>query len=246
MPRFFVNDIPENPQTILITEDAHHIQHVLRMHVGEELTVCDGQGMDSHAQIQEFTENGVLCKVLSQEPSAAEPQIHVTLFQGLPKSDKMEWILQKGTELGISAFVPVAMQRSIAKYDSRKDAKKLDRWQKIAESAAKQSGRGRIPAVKETISLQKAADSVRDYDIFLVPYEMGLDHSLKACLQKLDKMPKTAAVLIGPEGGIDAAEVQMLEAAGARIVGLGPRILRTETAGIAAATMLLYHFDQMK
>ncbi len=246
MPRFFVHPEQIREDELIITEDAHHIKDVLRIQAGEVLEVCDGQGTDYQAEIENMTGEEIKCRILSQGPSVSESSIHITLFQGLPKSDKMEWILQKGTELGISSFVPVDMQRCVVRYDAKKEIKKTERFRKIAESAAKQSGRGRIPEVKEPQSFLQTVEDVKNYDLFLVPYEAGLDHSLKKTLNALPQMPKTVAILIGPEGGIDPGEVEALTGAGAKIVGLGPRILRTETAGMAAATMLLYHFDQME
>lgn len=246
MPRFFVDPGQIRDGLITVSEDAHHIQDVLRMREGDPLTLCDGEGMDYEARIEGFSEGQVLCRVLEQSVSASEPAIRITLFQGLPKADKMEWILQKGTELGISAFRPVAMQRSIVKADPKKENRKTDRYRKIALAAAKQSGRGQIPEVTDTVSFSEAVALVSQFDLFLVPYENGRERGLKTELNRLSSIPRTCAILIGPEGGIDPKEIEALESAGARIVGLGPRILRTETAGFTAATMLLYHFDQME
>ncbi|MBQ2462327.1 MAG: 16S rRNA (uracil(1498)-N(3))-methyltransferase, partial [Clostridia bacterium] len=242
----FVKPLQIQGDTVIVTEDAHHIKDVLRMQAGDTIEVCDGQGMDYTVRLETLSSERVTGRIEEQGPSTSEPAIHVTLFQGLPKSDKMEWILQKGTELGISSFVPVTMQRSVVRYDAKKDAKKTERFRKIAEAAAKQSGRGRIPEVQEVRSFQSVIGEVGKYDLFLVPYEAGLEHSLKRTLSSVPAMPKTVAILIGPEGGIDPKEVDALTEAGAQVVGLGPRILRTETAGMAAVTMLLYHFDQME
>ena len=244
MPRFFVDLADVGPETIVIREDVHHIANVLRMREGDILTLCDGQGTDYETSIQAVQNDQILCRILSRERSQAEPLIQIALFQGLPKSDKMETILQKGTELGISAFIPVEMKRSVARSDAKKDPKKRERWQKIAESAAKQSGRGRIPTVEGTVSLAEILPQIANFDLFLVPYENGQEHPLKIVLNGKEK-PLKAAILIGPEGGIDPSEIEKLTQAGAVIVGLGPRILRTETAGPAASAMLLYHFDEM-
>ena len=243
VPKFFVSPEQIQGDEIRITEDAHHIKHVLRMQIGEQLTVCDGQGVDHISRIESMDDQIVVCHIESSIPSQAEPEIHITLFQGLPKSDKLEWILQKGTELGISAFVPVEMKRSVVRIESKKEARKTERLRKIVESAAKQSSRGIIPSVEESCSFDKVLARTAEFDLFLVPYEGALDRSLKPVLEALPAKPCKAAILIGPEGGIDPSEIERLKQAGAVPVGLGPRILRTETAGPVTAALLLYHFS---
>ena len=248
MHHFFVSPEQIGEYSVrIVGQDVNHIRQVLRMHTGDELVVRTGQDMKEYrCAIAQMDEQCIEAQILWTVELDTELPCRITLFQCLPKSDKMEWILQKGTELGISSFVPVDMQRCVVRYDAKKEIKKTERFRKIVESAAKQSGRGRIPEVKEPQSFLKTVEDVKNYDLFLVPYEAGLDYSLKKTLNALPHMPKTIAILIGPEGGIDPGEVEALTGAGAKIVGLGPRILRTETAGMAAATMLLYHFDQME
>lgn len=243
MPKFFVSPEQIQGEQIVLTEDAHHITHVLRMKPGTRLTVCDGQGTDHQVRIVSVDEQAVVCQIESSAPSLAEPDIKITLFQGLPKADKMEWILQKGTELGITTYVPVEMKRSVAHIEPKKEARKLERFRKIAESAAKQSGRGIIPEVESACMLDRVLARVHDFNLFLVPYEDALDHSLKQILNGLSEKPRTVGILIGPEGGIDPAEVDALVQQGAVLTGLGPRILRTETAGPMAAAVILYHFS---
>ena len=243
MPKFFVSPDQIREDQILITEDAHHIAHVLRMKPGDPLIVCDGQGTDYETEIETISDQTVVCHIGSRAISQAEPGIHITLFQGLPKSDKLEWILQKGTELGISTFVPVEMQRSVVRIEAKKEERKTERLRKIAEAAAKQSSRGIIPTVERAYRLDQVLGRMAEYDLFLVPYEGALDKPLKNVLEALPSQPKRAAILIGPEGGIDPAEIERLQQAGAVTVGLGQRILRTETAGPVAASLLLYHFS---
>ena len=243
VPKFFVSPDQIREDQILITEDAHHIAHVLRMKPGDSLVVCDGQGTDFQTTIESISDQAVVCNIETKALSQAEPDIHITLFQGLPKSDKLEWILQKGTELGVSAFVPVEMQRSVARIEAKKEDRKTERLQKIIEAAAKQSARGVIPVVERACRLEQVIARMAQYDLFLVPYEGALDRPLKGVLEALSVRPKKVAILIGPEGGIDPAEVEKLVQNGAVTVGLGQRILRTETAGPVAASLLLYHFS---
>lgn len=227
MPRFFFTY--ENDSVAHIRgEDAGHITRVLRMNVGERLELCDGAGFDYTAEITELEKDCVTATLLQKRPSQSEPKTHFVLFQGLSKGDRMETVIQKAVELGVSEIVPVEMKRSVAKGD------KNERWQKIAVSAAKQSGRGRIPQVSSLIKSQDVLRRIPDFDLFLLPYEGG-----GAPLRTfLSATPKTVGIWIGPEGGFDESEVD--SAAGAKIVTLGKRILRTETAGPAILAALSY------
>ena len=245
MSRFFIHAEDIEGNILTIREDVHHILHVLRYKEGDQIEVCDRQGMDYIVKIVETNEDFIKCEILNEEKSSAEPEIEITLFQGMPKSDKMEWILQKGVELGISRFIPLWTHRCVVKYDQKKESGKISRWQKIVESAAKQSGRGSIPIVHNSVSLKECMQQVSDYDMVLLFYENAREQSLKAFLDRQETMPHRVAILIGPEGGWEPEEVAKLEDAGAITAGLGPRILRTETAGMTAATLILYHFDQI-
>lgn len=245
MARFFIQAEDICGQIVTIREDVHHILHVLRYKEGDTLEVCDRQGTDYQVKLLETHENTIRCEILHRENSSSEPEIQITLFQGMPKSDKMEWILQKGVELGIAAFVPLRTSRCVVKYDAKKEAQKTVRWQKIVESAAKQSGRGCIPIVYSSIAMDECCRQLALYDQVLVFYENAREVSLKAYLNKQVTRPERIAICIGPEGGWESSEIQLLEEAGAVTVGLGPRILRTETAGMTAAALILYHFDQM-
>lgn len=245
MSRFFIHAEDIEGNILTIREDVHHILHVLRYKEGDQIEVCDRQGCDYTVEIVKCEEDTIQCKILKKEISSAEPEIEITLFQGMPKSDKMEWILQKGVELGISRFVPLWTHRCVVKYDQKKEAGKVARWQKIAESAAKQSGRGSIPVVHNSVSLKDCLQQLAEYEMVLLFYENAREASLKAFLERQETMPEKVAVLIGPEGGWEDDEVKKLEEAGAVTAGLGPRILRTETAGMTAAALILYHFGQM-
>lgn len=244
MPRFFADPADISGDRILLREDAHHITHVLRAKAGDELTVCDGEGSDYRCRILTVGEE-ISCEVLEKCPSAVEPALRITLMQGLPKAEKMEWIIQKNTELGVFRFIPVETKRSIVKLDGKKKNAKEDRWQRVALSAAKQSGRGLIPEVSSPVGLKELASTFSLYDAVLVLYEDEHSNSLKSVLAALGR-PRNVALLIGPEGGWEPSEIDFLREHGAKCCGLGPRILRTETAGMTAAAAVLYHFDEME
>ena len=245
MPKFFIPVEDVQGDLLVIREDAHHILHVLRKESGDYLTVCDGHGQDYQCEIVSAAADGVECRILQRKPAETEPLVKLTLFQGLPKAEKMEWLLQKGVEIGICEFVPVAAERSIVKLEDKKAASKLTRWNKIAESAAKQSGRGVLPVVQPVMTVQEAIKTFDKYDLVLVLYEEDRKRSLKTILRDQKVMPQNVALWIGPEGGFEPSEVEQLVSAGAVTAGLGPRILRTETAGMTAAALILYEYDQM-
>lgn len=231
MPRFFFTY--ENETTAHIRgEDAGHIARVLRMGVGERLELCDGAGFDYTAEITEIQKDCVTAALSEKRPSESEPKTEFVLFQGLSKGDRMETVIQKAVELGVAEIIPVEMKRSVAKGD------KNERWQKIATAAAKQSGRGRIPRVSSLLYSKDVVKRIPDFDLFLLPYEGGG----KPLKELLTDKPKRVGIWIGPEGGFDEAEVQ--SAAGAEIVTLGKRILRTETAGPAVLAVLSYELGE--
>lgn len=246
MPKFFAarEKITEN-QIIIDTEDVSHISRVLRLGEGDVLTVCDSQGTDYEAEIVSLGQREIVCKINSRSASASEPNIRVTLFQGLPKASKMEYIIQKTTELGISEIVPVKLTRCVVKIDNKKDeAKKLERWQKISESAAKQSGRGIIPKISQIMTLDEIIEKSKEFDLFFVPYECEEQKKLREVLLS-KKDVKSVGFLIGPEGGFDIAETEKLRSAGIDTVTLGKRILRTETAGEAVLAMTMYEIGDI-
>ena len=219
--------------------DYNHIRNVLRMHIGESITVCDGQGADYRCEIAEYSDGQCLLAVKERIPSAVELPVEITLYQGLPKKDKMELIIEKAVELGAARIVPVACARSVVHWDDpAREEKKVKRFQAIAEAASKQSGRGVIPEVSKVLSFSDAMkEACGKCDTILFPYENAEGmNTLKKCVSEL-KPGSKIAVFIGPEGGFDPDEVDTAEQAGAQIVSLGRRILRTETAGL---TMLSY------
>lgn len=243
MPRFFIDKTALCGETATISgDDAHHIIKVLRMREGEALTLCDGCGMDYAAKITALSNGIVTAKIESVYANASEPDMQITLYQAFPKAGKMEYIIQKCTELGIYKIIPCIMERCVVKLNSSSDAqKKMGRYQSIAYAAAKQSLRGIVPLIGEPVSFAEAAAQLKTYDLGFVPYENESGETLKAVLSGA-KSAKTAAYLIGPEGGISDRELSVIQASGVPTVTLGKRILRTETAGEAVLAMMNYEF----
>ena len=236
MPRFFLSEPPVGDQATLTGEDAAHISRSLRMTVGEALTLCDGQGTDYESEITGITAQSVSVHITAAHPSIGEPDVRVVLYQGLPKGDKMEWIVQKAVELGAAEVVPFAAARSISRPDGASAGKKVARWQKIADEAAGQSHRGTLPKVGALISFSEALRAAAACERILFCYEGG-GEALRTILQE---QPKSIAVFIGPEGGFAPEEVAAAEAAGAVRISLGTRILRTETAPLAALSVIMF------
>lgn len=246
MPKFFVktNQIEENKIKI-IGEDVKHINQVLRAKIGEELTICNlDTTLNYITTISQITPEYVMCDIQDCVKSFVESNVQVTIFQGLPKADKMEYIIQKNTELGAKQIVPVEMVRCVVKLDSKKEGKKIERWQKIAESAAKQSGRDLIPTVEMPIDINNLCEKIKEFDAVILAYEEEKENTLKNELKKLDETKDLKiGIIIGPEGGIDKTEVEKLAKAGAKVVTLGKRILRTETASITIMSNIVYEFE---
>ncbi len=244
MPRFFVEPDQVSGNKIIIEgSDVNHITKVLRMKIGEELMVCDGTGLDYFCTIAKLDSDAVFCDVCNKWESYSELPVKVTLFQGLPKADKMELIIQKTVELGVCEIVPVAMQRSIAKLDDKKAGRKIERWQSISESAAKQAGRGIIPKVTEPMNFAEALEYAKEMDSIIVPYENAKGISYTKEVIREAKACARLAIFIGPEGGFADSEIERAKEAGAKLVTLGNRILRTETAGMATLAILMYEFE---
>lgn len=245
MPRFFIKPEEVRGNSILITgEDVNHIKNVLRLRTGEEVILADGRGTDYTVELERFEPGCIVTKVIDSKTNASEPLLEVTLYQGLPKSDKMDLIIQKGIELGVSRIVPVMTERTVVRIDNRKDADtKVARWQRIALEAAKQSNRGRVPAVEYPITFQEALKRASDMQLRIIPYEKETGKGLKQLLA--NGTITSAAVFIGPEGGFTGKEVENAIQAGITPVTLGPRILRTETAGIAVLSILMYELGDV-
>ncbi len=227
----------------LSKEDSHHALNVLRLKKADQVElITDGQRFLS--VIRDIAENAVSVQTLSPLPST-EPGLRIVLLQGLPKGDKMEWIVQKAVELGGSAIVPVAMTRCIVRLDQRDGEKKAERWQKIAREAGKQSGRCRIPEVHAPVRFHELAGITADLDAVIVPWELSRDHGPKAFCQEHPDL-HSLGILIGPEGGITEEEMEALRRMGCESVTLGKRILRTETAGIAAISAIMALYGEME
>lgn len=242
MPRFFIDAAPLAGETYtLIDGDARHIAGALRMTPGEEVTLCDGRGNDYACTITNVEKESVTVTVDAVTPNASEPTLAVTLYMGLPKADKLEWIIQKAVELGVTAIVPVVTKRSIAKVDGKDAEKKRTRWQKIAAEAAGQSGRGIIPAVETPITFKQALPRLAAENTLLC-YEGGG----QPIGQLVSREDAALSLVVGPEGGFDPEEVTAVTAVGGRIATLGPRILRCETAPIAALAVAMERSGNME
>lgn len=245
MSIFYVkNEQIDGEKAVIIGGDVKHIRDVLRYNVSDTLDICDDDGVRYTTKITGFDKETVFLDVIEKSDFTTEPSINVTLFQGMPKADKLELIIQKTTELGVSTVVPVITERTVVKFDEKDINKKVERWNKIAQEAGKQSGRQKIPVVEKPIKLKNLIENISKYDILLLPYECEKEMTLKSALRNLKEKCKNVAIFIGPEGGFSEEEVDMLtNLDNVRKVTLGPRILRTETAGIATVAMVLYELQ---
>ena len=242
MPRFFIDYTPAvGGEAVIDGADARHIGGALRITPGETLTLCDGRGTDYACTVTAVERERVTLSVDAAAPSSSEPTLAVTLYMGLPKGDKMELIIQKCVELGVTAIVPVAMSRCIVKLDGKDAAKKQARWQKIAAEAAGQSGRGIIPTVETPISWKQALARFETTKTLLC-YEGG-GAPIGALVTPADT---AVSLVVGPEGGFDVAEVEAVLGVGGKIATLGPRILRCETAPLAALAVLMEKSGNME
>ncbi len=246
MHRFFVkqeNIINENIS--IDGEDVQHISKVLRLKEGEEIVLCDQQGTDYKVTIESISKQSIRTTIQDKWQSIGEPSIEVVLYQGIPKSTKMDLIIQKCTELGITRIVPVITAHTVVKLESEKDeAKKVLRWTKIAEEAAKQSKRGKVPTVEMPMSMENALEDSKKLGLSLIPYELEREVSIKSALSS--KQPNSIGFFIGPEGGFDTFEIDNAKQNGVIPVTLGTRILRTETAGFTILTCIMYEYNQMQ
>lgn len=246
MPKFFTaRENITDTQLIIESEDAKHINKVLRLCEGEVITVCDGGGNDYKSKIIGIEDKRIICEILEKHKCETEPKLNITLYQGLPKASKMDYIIQKNTELGISKIVPVSLARCVVKLEGKSaEEKKTQRWQKIACEAAKQSGRGVIPQILMPMNIDQAIERAKNDDLVFVPYECEEQTRLKPVLETVSDV-KNISFFIGPEGGFDISEIEKLKSAGVIPITLGKRILRTETAAEAVVSMLMYAFDEI-
>ena len=246
MNRFFVDfDGRAFDKSIDITgEDVNHIKNVLRLKVNDEIIISDGRGRDYRCQISVMDHEKVVADILDVCDNFAELETEITLFQGFPKADKMELIIQKAVELGVYEIVPVATKRAVVKLDAKKEEKKRLRWQSIAESAAKQAGRALIPQVAPCMNFDKALRMCNGLDAALIPYEKaeGMQHARDQVRALHGK--HSIGIFIGPEGGFEESEIEAARGAGAVPITLGHRILRTETAGLTMLSILMFELEE--
>ena len=245
MYRFFVEPSQIVEDKIFITgTDVNHIKNVLRMKVGEPIAISDGQKWEYYCIIERLEEDQIIAQIEEKEEDGKELPVRITLFQGIPKSDKLELIIQKAVELGACEIVPVAMKRSVAKIEPKKAQKKVERFNAIALSAAKQAKRSLIPTVSMPMSWQEAVAYGKTMERCIVPYEdeRGMNHARE--LVKSLHGVKSIGIYIGPEGGFDEKEIEQAKQSGFEIMTLGRRILRTETAGLTALSILMFELEE--
>lgn len=247
MPKFFVKTSQIKEENIYINgTDFNHISNVLRLKVGEHITIGNmATGENYLCEILKFDKEKVTTKIIEKLKEQKEIKLEIHILQGIPKSDKMELIIQKSVELGVSKIIPIQMDRSIVKLKEKDEKKKNERWNKIAESAAKQCERDIIPEVSMSIKTDNIETIKNDYDIIIVAYEKEENNTIKDVLKEIKKKNKLAkiAIIIGPEGGISDREIHLLKNMDAKIVTIGKRILRTETVALAISSMIVYEFE---
>lgn len=239
---FFVNKDKIKDNFIFIeNSDVNHIKNVLRKNIGDILDIVSDR-IRYKAEIIEISSNQIKCKILEKNEDI-DQKINLTIFQGLAKADKIEYIIQKCTELGVYEIIPTEMKRCVVKLDEKDKSKKIERWKKIAEVAAKQSLRNDILKIEDILSFKSMILNLKNYDLVILAYEKEQDIKLKDVLRNIRKDIRNIAVIIGPEGGIDEEEATLLVNNGANQITLGKRILRTETAPVAISAMIMYELD---
>jgi len=257
MQRYFVDAKQFQDELVVLNGDeAHHLIRVMRARPGDQIIVSDGLEREVLAEITELNKDTVEARIVEQLTMTHEPAVRVTVAQSLPKGDKLETVIQKGTELGAEGFIPFVSQRTIVQYDARKEAKRLERWRKIAKEAAEQAHRNRVPEVAEPVRWAGIMQLVDAYDLVMMCYEK-VDHTeeLRPLLQQFrhehdirygrDGREPTILLIVGPEGGFAEQEAEQATAAGIQLVGLGSRILRTETAAMVGLACIMYEFNEM-
>lgn len=245
MQHFFVVPDQVRDGYIEITgSDVNHMKNVLRMRTGEQLEISDGNNKKYLCEIESLEADKVTARILEEREAENELPSKLYLFQGLPKSDKMELIIQKAVELGVWEVIPVATKRAVVKLDQKKAAKKRERWSGISESAAKQAGRNVIPEIKQVMNFQEALSYAKSLDVLLIPYELA--EGMQDTKERIQAIQpgQSVGIFIGPEGGFEQEEVKLAMEAGAYPITLGKRILRTETAGMTMLSVLMYHLEQ--
>ncbi len=243
MYNFFVNENQKlNDKYVITGTDFNHIKNVLRMNIGDTFLVSDN-GISNLCEIESFDSDSVIVKIIEENYNDTSLPISIYLFQGLPKGDKMELIIQKTVELGVECVIPVEMSRCVVKLDDKKKKSKVSRWQSVSESAAKQSKCNRIPEICDVLTYKQALEKAKELDLLLVPYESknGMADTKDALSQI--KKGMSVGILIGPEGGFDEKEVEQAFEFGGKVISLGKRILRTETAAITSVGMCMLYAE---
>lgn len=248
MARFFVSPEAVDKSVGLITitgEDVNHIRNVLRLTNGDILDISDGAGNEYGVVLEKLEKERITAVIREVSQNTTEPPVEVTLYQGIPKSDKMDLIIQKCVELGVRRVVPVITERTVVRFDGGRDVSaRTARWQRISLEASKQCGRGCVPVVSEPVRFEKALEEARECGLCIIPYEKESATRLSSCLRAAEY--RSVAVFIGPEGGFAEEEIRKAEISGIKPVTLGPRILRTETAGFAVLSILMYELGDMR
>lgn len=244
MQNFFVTPSQvEGDRIVIGGSDVNHMKNVLRMRCGERLMVSDGNNRLYLCEVTGYEAGEAILQILEEQETDTELPCRISLFQGLPKQEKMELIVQKCVELGVCEIIPTATRRCVVKLDEKKAEKKTARWQQIAESAAKQAGRGMIPRVWEPLGYCDALKRAKELDVLLIPYELAEGMAETKRVIEAIEPGQSVGILIGPEGGFEKEEVRLALEAGAREITLGKRILRTETAGLAILSVLMFHLE---
>jgi 16S rRNA (uracil1498-N3)-methyltransferase len=243
--RFFIPPAWLNPPTVTFHgETARQIQTVLRMRPGDEIIVLDNSGLEWQVRLTELRKNEVQGQIVSQQPAQAEPNLSLTLYQGTLKADKFEWVLQKGTELGVNCFVPTLCQRSVVSKANDRAGKRV-RWERIIQEAAEQSRRGKLPRLEPAMTLEtaigKASQVTQPKSLLIMPWEEAAGVTLKRVLTEAGS--QNIGIFVGPEGGFTPAEASLAREAGVRLITLGPRILRAETAALAVCAAIFYEME---
>lgn len=248
MPKFFVTQEQIKDKKInIIGNDVKHIKNVLREKVGNNITICNTTNeKDYLCKISSIQNDKIECEILEQINNNTEPKTKITIFQGLPKSDKMELIIQKSVELGVNEITPIETKRCVVKLNDKDKEKKILRWQKISEVASKQCGRNQIPKINNIIKIEEISKISNNYDFILIAYENEEETTIKKELEKIKKSKQEnlkIAIIIGPEGGLEKKEVENLQQIGAISITLGKRILRTETVAMNILSIILYELE---
>ncbi|WP_251554794.1 16S rRNA (uracil(1498)-N(3))-methyltransferase [Neobacillus muris] len=249
MQRYFVNHRASDQHFYIEGEDRHHIVKVMRMEIGDQVICVDPEGNQAVCRLAEITDERVVADVVQWNEENAELPIRVAIASGLPKGDKLEWIIQKGTEMGAHVFMPFAAARSVVKWDEKKAGKKLERWQKIAKEAAEQSHRSIVPDVVHPMDFRDLLARSTEFQYKLAAFEdesrNGEVSVFSSTLKQL-KQGDSLLIVFGPEGGLAEQEVRALKENGFKLCGLGPRILRTETAPLYSLAAVSYHFELLR